>query len=86
MTKDIENKRVCIKWMDAKIYPGMHNIDNALMRKMDVFESLGYLIERNDKATKIAHEITDGGEYRDILLIPSGSVISIQELVTSSSV
>ena len=82
----MQNKKVVIKWIDAKIYPGMHDIDSALTRKMDVFESLGYLIEKNDEATKIAHEITDTGEYRDVLLIPSGSVISIQELVTSASV
>jgi len=62
----------------------MHNTSEALARKMDIFESLGYLIEKNNQATIIAHEITDKGEYRDILLIPSGSVISIHELVTSS--
>ena len=82
----MDNKKVLVKWVDAKIYPGMHKLEDALARNMDIFESLGYLVERNDKATKIAHEITDNGEYRDILLIPSGSIISIEELVTSSSV
>jgi len=85
MTKRNSTK-VVIKWLDAKIYPGMHKTSEALARKMDTFESLGYLIEKNDQATIIAHEITDEGEYRDVLLIPSGSVISIHELVTSSSV
>ena len=82
----MDNKKVLVKWVDAKIYPGMHKVDDALTRKMDIFESLGYLLDRNDEATKIAHEITDTGEYRDILLIPSGSIISIDELVTSSPV
>lgn len=82
----MDNTKVVIKWLDAKIYPGMHKVSEALERKMDIFESLGYLIEKNDQATIIAHEITDEGEYRDVLLIPSGSVISIHELVTSSSV
>jgi len=76
----MDNKKVVVKWLDARIYPGMHKFDEALARKMDIFESLGYLIEKNDQATKIAHELTDSGEYRDILLIPSGSVLSIQEL------
>ena len=80
------NSKVVVKWLDAKIYPGMHKPSEAIERKMDTFESLGYLIERNDQTTIIAHEITDDGEYRDVLLIPSGSVISIHELVTSSSV
>jgi hypothetical protein len=82
----MDNTKVVVKWLDAKIYPGMHKAGEALGRTMDTFESLGYLIERNDQATIIAHEVTDEGEYRDVLLIPSGSVISIQELVTSSSV
>jgi ornithine cyclodeaminase/alanine dehydrogenase-like protein (mu-crystallin family) len=76
----MENKKVVVKWVDARIYPGMHKLDEALARKMDIFESLGYLVDKNNQATKIAHEITDSGEYRDILLIPSGSVISVQEL------
>jgi len=81
-----QTKKVVIKWVDAKIYPGMHKLEDALERKMDVFESLGYLIQKNGEATVVAHEITDSGEYRDILLIPSGSVISIFELISSSSV
>lgn len=72
---------VLVKWADAKIFPGMHKVEDALNRKMDIFKSLGYLVDRNDEATKIAHEITDSGEYRDILLIPSGSIISVEELV-----
>lgn len=86
MEKMDNNKKVVVKWLDAKIYPGMRKTSEALERKMDIFESLGYLIEKNDQATIIAHEITDEGEYRDVLLIPSGSVKSIHELVTSSSV
>jgi hypothetical protein len=84
--KKMDNTKVAVKWLDAKIYPGMHKASEALERKMDTFESLGYLIERNDQATIIAHEITGEGEYRDVLLISSGSVISVHELVTSSSV
>ncbi len=79
----MEDKRVEVKWFDARIYPGMHGKEDALKRKMDVFSSLGYLIKKDDQATIIAHEITDSAEFRDVLLIPSGSVISIQELVTS---
>jgi hypothetical protein len=82
----MNDTKVVIKWLDAKIYPGMHKPNEALERTMDTFQSLGYLIEKNDQATIIAHEITGEGEYRDVLLIPSGSVISIHELVTSSSV
>ena len=80
------NRKVVIKWADAKIYPGMHKFNDALECKLDIFESLGYLVQKNDEATVVAHELTNSGEYRDILLIPSGSVISIHELITSSPV
>lgn len=82
----MEDKKIVVKWLDAKIFPGMHSMESALRCKLDVFESLGYLIQKDDKATVVAHEITGSGEYRDVLLIPSGSVISIHELITSSSV
>jgi hypothetical protein len=59
----------------------MHKPSEAFERKMDTFESLGYLIEKNDQATIIAHEITGEGEYRDVLLVPSGAVLLIEELV-----
>jgi len=76
----MDGKKVVVRWYDARIYPNMHTLEEALARKMDIFESLGYLVEQNDEVTKIAHEIADSGEYRDILLIPSGSIISVQEL------
>ena len=82
----MDNKKVLVRWYDAKIYPGMHKLQEALERKMDIFESLGFLVIQNDQAIAIAHEITDSGEYRDILLIPSGSVISVQHLISSPSV
>lgn len=72
--------RVEVKWYDARLYPNMHTPDEALARKMDIFDSLGYLISKDKITTRVAHEITDSGEYRDILLIPSGSIISIKEL------
>ena len=81
-----EDKEIVqIEWHDAKFCPGIHSAGNILEHKMDTFKSLGYLIERNDKATIIASEYNDMGEYRDITLIPSGSVISIHKLVTSST-
>ena len=63
----MDNSKVVVKWLDAKIYPGMHKAGEALECKMDTFESLGYLIERNDQATIIAHEIIGEGDYRDVL-------------------
>jgi len=77
----MEGRKVVVKWYDARLYPNMHKLDEALARKMDIFDSIGYLISKDKITVRIAHEITDSGEYRDILLIPSGSVILIDELV-----
>ena len=85
MPEDIR-KKVAVVWYDAKIYPGMHNVGEARERTMDRFESLGYLIDKDDRATIVAHEITDKGDYRDVLLIPSGSIVSMDELVARPSV
>jgi len=75
------NKMLVICWADARIFQGMHKRDEALKLEMEIFNSIGYLVEENDTVTKIAHEITNNGEYRDILLIPTGTIIAIQELV-----
>ena len=47
---------------------------------MCLFTSLGYLIEKNDTTTTIAEEYNDEGNYRNIMLIPSGSIVSIQDV------
>jgi hypothetical protein len=79
-------KKIMVKWQDAKIYPGMHSKTEALQREMDTFESLGYLLKQDDRATVIAHEVTNTGDIRDVLLIPNGSVIEVVELVARPSV
>lgn len=79
----IPQQMVVVRWVDAKIYPGMHKANEAMSRQMSSFASLGFLLSRDDRVTRIAHEVSDAGEYRDVLLIPSGSVISVQQLVSS---
>lgn len=51
---------------------------------MALFESLGYLVSRDKTTTIIAGEYNDECQYRDITLIPSGSIISIRKLTPSS--
>jgi hypothetical protein len=50
---EMDNTKVVVKWSDAEIYLGMHKSSEALERKMDVSESLGYLIEKNDQGTSL---------------------------------
>ena len=75
-----ENQIVFIKWTDARIFTGQFSKEDALSKRAQVFNSVGYLVDKNPTITKIAHEITDDGEYRDILLIPTGSIINMKVL------
>lgn len=71
---------VLIKWHDAKFFPGTYDKSAILEHKMALFESLGYLISQDDITTVIAAECNDQKEYRDITLIPSGSIISVSKM------
>ena len=53
---------------------------------MCLFNSLGYLIAKTDITTTIAAERNNEGEYRDITLIPTGSIVSIRELILGAVV
>lgn len=80
-----DRKKVIIKWVDAKFCPGIHSEKDILEHSMSEFESLGYLISETKLTTIIAAERNNDGEYRDITLIPTGSIQSIQDLVPSSA-
>jgi hypothetical protein len=72
--------KVLVKWYDAKFHPGTHNRETILTFQMALFESLGYLISQDATTTKIAGELNNEGDYRDITLIPSGSIVSVTGL------
>ena len=80
----VDKEMVLIEWHDAKFFPGTYNEKAIQEHRMALFRSLGYLITRDNITTIIAAEHNDQEEYRDITLIPSGSVISIHKLVTRS--
>lgn len=82
----MNKEMVMIKWHDAKFFPGTHDERAILENKMALFESLGYLVAKDDITTVIAAERNDQEEYRDITLIPSGSIISVSKLIPSSPV
>ena len=76
---------VIVKWVDAKFCPGIHSEEDILEHNMSEFESLGYLISKTKLTTIIAAECNNDGEYRDVTLIPTGSIQSIQDLIPSSA-
>ena len=81
---DEDKNIVLIEWHDAKFFPGTYKEKAIQEHRMALFKSLGYLIARDNTTTILAAEHNDQEEYRDITLIPSGSVISIHKLVASS--
>ena len=82
---DEDKNIVLIEWHDAKFFPGTYKEEAIQEHRMALFKSLGYLIARDNTTTILAAEHNDQEEYRDIILIPSGSVVSIQKLTPSSS-
>ena len=72
---------VLIEWHDAKFFSGTYNEKAIQEHRMALFKSVGYLIAKDDTTTIIATEQNDQEEYRDITLIPSGSVIAICKLL-----
>ena len=79
-------KPVCIVWYDARLYTGIYTEDECKQTKMSLFTTLGYLINKNDIAATIAEEYNDDGDYRNIMLIPTGSIISISDMILVSGV
>ena len=73
---------VLIEWHDARFYPNIYKMDEIEEHKMVVFKSLGYLIRKDTVTTVIGAEQSNEGNYRDITLIPTGSIVSIKELTT----
>ena len=82
----MKHKLVLIKWHDAKFNSATLSKEEIGKLKMALFESLGYLVSRDKTTTIIAGEYNDECQYRDITLIPSGSIISIRKLTPSSFV
>ncbi len=82
----IEKIIVQVEWYDAKFFPGTYREEAIQDHRMALFKSVGYLIARDNIITTLAAEQNDQDEYRDITLIPSGSVISIRNLKLGSFV
>lgn len=76
----INKKMVLVKWHDAKFFPGTYGETTIRNHKMALFNSLGYLIASDKITTILAAELNNENEYRDITLIPTGSIISIKKL------
>ena len=79
---DVNQNMVNIEWHDARFFPGTYKEDECRQHKMCRFNSIGFLIAKDGITTVIAAERNDEGEYRDITLIPTGSIISIKKLLT----
>jgi len=80
---DMGKRIVLIKWHDARFFSGTYNNKAIQEHRMALFESVGYLLSTDKTTTMIAAEANNLDEFRDITLIPTGSVVSITDLTTS---
>jgi hypothetical protein len=78
------NDMVLVRWHDARLYPDTYSADEVHNLKMLIFETAGYLLSKDSTTTILACEHTNEGQYRNIILIPSGSIISIRRLFFGS--
>ncbi len=74
-------KMVLVEWHDARFYQGTYSEEDSIKHNMCLFKSLGYMISKDRITTRIAAEQNDNGEYRDITLIPTGSIVSVKRLL-----
>lgn len=79
-------KIVIIKWHDARFFPNTYTKDACEKLNMCLFESLGFIITKDKTTVRIAAERNNEGEYRDITLIPTGSIVSINKLIPRTTV
>jgi hypothetical protein len=76
-----KSKMVLVEWRDARFFSGTYKEEAIKDHKMAIFSSLGYLIVKDKVTTVLAAECNNEKEYRDITLIPTGSIISIKKLL-----
>lgn len=80
------DSKVLVHWHDARLFPDTYSEGEACNLKMQEFETIGYLLLKDSTTTILASERNNKGQYRGILLIPSGSINSIQRLSLGSFV
>ena len=78
--QSIKHNPVCFVWHDARLYTGTYTDKECKQTKMCLFTTLGYLIGKNEITTIIAEEYNDEGDYRNIMLITTDSIVSIQDM------
>jgi len=80
---------VKVTWLDAWGADQTHTLAEIQEFKPQPIESVGFLLEENDKCVKIAMSYTpsdskatayDEDTYKEIGVIPKGCVLQIQEL------
>ncbi len=76
-----KGEMVLVEWRDARFFSGTYKEEAIKDHKMAIFNSLGYLIAKDRITTVLAAECNNEKEYRDITLIPTGSIISIKKLL-----
>ncbi len=78
------NHKVLVHWRDARLFPNTYSLEDACNLEMAEFKTTGYLISRDSTTLRMASECNNEEQYRDVILIPTGSIISIRRLFLGS--
>jgi len=70
-----------VEWRDATLIDGSMKIEDCLEKEMPIYKTFGVLIKKDKTTTRLASEILKNGiRFRELNLIPTGSIISITSL------
>lgn len=69
-----------IVWHDARFFPSTKTQEGVENLSMALFECVGYLEYQDEITTVLAEEKNNETEFRDVTLIPTGSIRKIREL------
>ncbi len=75
-----KHRIVVVKWYDACLWDRTLTLEECLNIKMPVYKTYGILLRKDETILHIASESSDNGRFRELNLIPTGSVISIKTL------
>ena len=81
MMEAMIEKMVLIEWYDACLLSRSMTREDCISEEMPIYKTFGILVKKDKVTVRIASEITkDGKQFREVSLIPAGSVISITRL------
>ena len=72
-----QKELVWVEWKDAWGASDREHIDSPSPLKLATMFNLGWIVEQNDEAVKVAHGYSNDTEQLDVTIIPRPLIVSI---------